>query len=143
MKLLKQIKQHLKTDSGSKAVGLHFSQTNEMESVTLRFYKSKDEYWYVDMPEWQGSLDALEMVQGADDMLDDLSNHTGRDVYLQISTSAFDDSERLIKIQDDAVGGGAYYGYPSTYRPKIIWLCSVSNWYFGYHPDNIYFKSIV
>jgi hypothetical protein len=143
MKLLKQIKQHLKTDSCSKAVGLHFSQTNEMESVILRFYKSKDEYWYVDMPEWQGSLDALEMVQGADDMLNDLSNHTGRDVYLQISTSAFDDSESLIKIQDDVVGGGAYYGYPSTYRPKIIWLCSVSNWYFGYHPENIFFKSIV
>ena len=143
MKLLKQIKQHLKTDSDSKAVSLHFSQTNEMESVTLRFYKSKDEYWYVDMPEWQGSLDALEMVQGADDMLEDLSNHTGRDVYLQISTSEFDDSERLIKIQDDVVGGGAYYGYPSTYQPKIIWLCSVSDWYFGYHPENIYFKSIV
>jgi len=142
MKLLKQIKQQLRTDSSKEAVGLHFSQMNEMESVTLRFYKSKDDYWYVDMPEWHGSLDALEMVQGADDMLEDLSNHTGRDVYLQISTSEFDDSERLIKIQDDVVGGGAFYGYPSTYKPKIIWLCSVSDWYFGYHPDNIYFKSI-
>ena len=66
------------------------------------------------MPEWEGSIDALEMVRGADDMLDELSNHTGRDVHLQIATSTFDDCERLIKIQDDVVGGGAYYGYPST-----------------------------
>ena len=142
MKLLKQIKQQLRTDSSKEAVGLHFSQMNEMESVTLRFYKSKDEYWYVDMPEWQGSIDALEMVRGADDMLDELSCHTGKDVYLQISTASFDDCERLIKIQDDVVGGGAYYGYASTYEPKIIWLCSVSDWYFGYHPENIFFKTI-
>ena len=141
MKLLKQIKQQLKTDI-DKAVGLHFTKVSELESVILRFYKSQEEYWYVDMPEWEGSIDALEMVRGADDMLDELSNHTGRDVYLQIATSAFDDCERLIKIQDDVVGGGAYYGYPSTHEPKIIWLCSVSNWYFGYHPENIYFKSI-
>jgi len=54
MKLLKQIKQQLKTDSGNEAVGLHFTQVRESESVILRFYKSQEEYWYVDMPEWQG-----------------------------------------------------------------------------------------
>ena len=142
MKLLKQFKQRLTTDVNKKAVGLHFTQVSELESVILRFYKSQDEYWYVDMPEWEGSIDALEMVRGADDMLDELSNFTGKDVHLRIATSAFNDCERLIKIQDDVVGGGAYYGYPSAYEPKIIWLCSVSNWYFGYHPENIYFKSI-
>jgi hypothetical protein len=142
MKLLKQFKQRLTTDVNKEAVGLHFTQVSELESVILRFYKSQDEYWYVDMPEWEGSIDALEMVRGADDMLDEISNYTGRDVHLRIATSAFNDCERLIKIQDDVVGGGAYYGYPSSHEPKIIWLCSVSNWYFGYHPENIYFKSI-
>jgi hypothetical protein len=142
MKLLKQIKQQFTKGLDKESVGLHFTQVSELESVILRFYKSRDEYWYVDMPEWEGSIDALEMVRGADDMLDELSSNTGRDVYLQISTSSFDDCERLIKIQDDVVGGGAYYGYASTYEPRVIWLCSVSNWYFGCHPENIFFKSI-
>ena len=141
MKLLKQIKQQFTKGLDKESVGLYFTQVSELESVILRFYKSQEEYWYVDMPEWEGSIDALEMVRGADDMLDELSNHTGGDVHLRIATSAFDDCERLIKIQDDVVGGGAYYGYASTYEPKIIWLCSVSDWYFGYHPENIYFKS--
>ena len=74
MKLLKQIKQQLTTDV-DKAVGLHFTKVSELESVILRFYKSQDEYWYVDMPEWEGSIDALEMVRGADDMLDDLKSY--------------------------------------------------------------------
>ena len=142
MKLLKQIKQQLLSDKDVDKLGPHFNKLSEKESITLRFYKSPNEYWYVDMPEWEGTQGALEMVRGADELLDVLSGGLGDDVFLQISITAFEDCERLIKIQDDTVAGGAYYGYSTVVGPKLVWLCSVSDWYFGYHPDEIYFKSI-
>ncbi len=36
----------------------------------LRFYKEEDHRWYVDLHEWNGSKEELEMVMGADIMLD-------------------------------------------------------------------------
>ena len=120
MKLLKQIKQQLLSDKDVDKLGPHFNKLSEKESITLRFYKSTN----------------------ADELLDVLSGGLGDDVYLQISITAFEDCERLIKIQDDTVAGGAYYGYSTVVGPKLVWLCSVSDWYFGYHPDEIYFKSI-
>ena len=98
--------------------------------------------WYVDIPEWGGTMDALEMVSGADEMLEDLSEYKGNDVYVQFATSSFEGSKRLIKIQEDIADGGAYYGYPTDMKPKIIWLCSVSDWYVGYHPSEIFYKNI-
>ena len=138
MKLLKQIRQL--PSRGIPAP--HFKQLKYDEAVSLRFYRSKEELWYVDMPGWQGSIDALEMVQGADELLDHLCQHTGKDVHLQVSIREFDECEKLLKIQNDVVGGGAYYAYATETAPKILWLCSVSNWYFGDHPDVIFFKSI-
>ncbi len=33
---------------------------------TFKFYKTEVGRWYVDLPEWEGSVDELEMVAGAD-----------------------------------------------------------------------------
>jgi hypothetical protein len=35
---------------------------------TFRFYKTGDGKWYIDLPEWDGSIDDLQMVDGADTM---------------------------------------------------------------------------
>ena len=118
------------------------NQLENDNTVILRFYKSVRGLWYVDIPEWGGSIDALEMVRGADEMLEDLSEYKGNDVYVQFATSKFEGSKRLVKIQEDIADGGAYYGYPTDMKPKIIWLCSVSDWYFGYHPIEIFYKNI-
>jgi hypothetical protein len=40
----------------------------------LRFYRTTEDRWYIDLPEWKGSIADLEMIEGADTMLDKLSN---------------------------------------------------------------------
>lgn len=42
-------------------------------SRKLKFYKEADERWYVELPEWKGSKADLEMVAGADTMLNYMS----------------------------------------------------------------------
>ena len=36
----------------------------------FRFYKETSNRWYIDLPDWTGSKDDLEMVAGADAMLE-------------------------------------------------------------------------
>ena len=40
---------------------------------TFRFNKEEDNRWFVDLPEWEGEKDELEMVLGADMLLDIIS----------------------------------------------------------------------
>jgi len=42
----------------------------------FRFYKADLGRWYIDISGWTVSLDELEMVQGADAMLDRVSGYT-------------------------------------------------------------------
>ena len=44
--------------------------------MILNFYKEETNRWYVDLPCWSGLKEDLEMVEGADLMLDILSNYT-------------------------------------------------------------------
>ena len=43
----------------------------------FRFYKEVTGRWYVDLPEWEGAKDDLEMVAGADTFLEILSQGEG------------------------------------------------------------------
>jgi hypothetical protein len=40
---------------------------------TIRFYKEPDSTWFADIPEWEGEKWELEMVMGADMMLEILA----------------------------------------------------------------------
>src|SRR5690349_13819650 len=48
---------------------------NFMEIITreLRFYRDDDGRWYVHLPEWEGDAAELEMVAGADVLLEKIS----------------------------------------------------------------------
>jgi len=35
----------------------------------IRFYKNAKQEWYADIPEWGGDIAELQMVEGADDLL--------------------------------------------------------------------------
>ncbi len=50
----------------------------------FRFYKDELNRWYVDLPEWEGDQAELEMVCGADTMLDILAQGDG-EVRLTLS----------------------------------------------------------
>lgn len=110
----------------------------------LRFYKETNGRWYVDLPEWTGGKDALEMVAGADTMLDYMAEGNN-EVTLNISESFFENSDEIkFKCMAVEIGEGAYYRIEKYKGIEIcleMWLCPVLEWVFGKYPENIFIAS--
>ncbi len=109
---------------------------------TFKFYKEETGEWYIDLPDWQGSKDALQMVCGADLLLDMLSNG-GSSANLTVSLEPFDNSMVLVlEDKPEEVGGGNYKlkEFKGTPLDLDVWLCPVVEFVFNYIPDHIYFN---
>lgn len=113
--------------------------------TTYRFIKESTG-WYVDLPEFiaqGGTKDALQMVEGADVMLDIIAN--GKDaVLLDIDIHTFPGSVQLTLTEkcDPYIGGG-YYLMNEWDGKKLnltMWLCAVTEWVFGDLPGVIFIK---
>ncbi len=113
---------------------------------TFKFYKTEVGRWYVDLPEWEGSIDELEMVAGADLFLELLSQGE-ETVFLTLSTVPFEGSEILEMkylgtLEGWEMGTGAWYklvSYMGLEYKLDMWLCDVTKFVFGSFPENIYF----
>jgi len=114
----------------------------------LGLFGAKKDRWYIDLPEWKGPKANLEMVAGADTVLDILSDGKNR-----ITISFTDDKENLqyMKYRSDIklrhIEDGIYkvnpdqaffLKAPETNFPNEIWLCDVTTFIFGKYPDEIY-----
>lgn len=114
-----------------------------MERV-LRFYKTEENRWFVDLPEWPVEyIDALEMVAGADTMLDILSKN-GDNVLLKISTEEREGYIARLDIKELPENDfeGAFYmcdiaGGNSQNNPFEVWLCGVTKYVFSKYPLTI------
>lgn len=108
---------------------------------TFRFYKTAFGKWFIDLPDYGGSIDDLEMVQGADTMLDRVSGYTEQ-CYLELSDEPFDGADQLVLIEDltDSIGGGRYIleYYKGEFINHEMWLCEVTVQVFGGLPIRIY-----
>ncbi len=116
----------------------------------FRFYKEKTvtgKKWYVDFPEWKGDKWELEMVLGADTMLDIIAGPGKREVFLSLSDRPFKieetdtDAFKLEKIADTPVEGGAIYFLKEWHGVEHnleMWLCHVTGHVFGHLPQTIY-----
>jgi hypothetical protein len=107
----------------------------------LRFYREETNRWYVDIPEWEGSKSDLEMVAGADTMLEYFSE--GEDsVWLYISDEYFENSDYLsFQRMADEIGNGAFYvmkKYRGIELNLDLWLCDVTLFVLGKFPEKIY-----
>lgn len=113
------------------------------------FKKECDEWyghqWFATIPEWEGSKSDLEMVSGADTMLDIIAGKTSR-VTIKLSTENFDGADELIfQKKADDIGNGAYYKmskYLDTDMNLDIWLCDVTTFIFSNFPNIIYIKKL-
>lgn len=110
----------------------------------LHFIKEPSGRWYIDLPQWQGSKDDLEMVCGADTLLDLLADGK-KEATLETSLEDFEGAGKLIfKSLDIESGNGAYYSFDTddTISPSHIdmWLCDVTKFVFGYFPNIVFFK---
>lgn len=112
----------------------------------FKFYKTEVGRWYVDLPEWEDSIDELEMVAGADLFLELLSQGE-ETVFLTLSTVPFEGSEILEMkylgtLEGWEMGTGAWYklvSYMGLEYKLDMWLCDVTKFVFGSFPENIYF----
>ena len=117
----------------------------------LRFYM-EDNKWYVNLPEWTGDKDDLQMVLGADTLLDILSEY-GTNIGIYFSTEKKDGFFKMGLIMDcakepnspDNPSEGAIY-YIDKYDDielKIkLWLCDVTKFVFNEFPEEIWIKRI-
>ena len=112
----------------------------------FRFYKDENSEWYIDLPEWTGTKAELEMVQGADTMLDIVSGYLN-ECYLKLSDQPFNGAE-VLKLEHARIqshgGGGDYIleKYQSETINHKIWLCEVTRHVFDGLPTIIYFVKV-
>jgi hypothetical protein len=106
-----------------------------------KFYKTEGR-WYIDLPNYPGPQADLEMVCGADTMLDIMSE--GKEsVNILVSENYQPDFSTLTKLEKNDIGSGAYY-LLKIYEGKSVnmemWLCDVTKFVFGDFPTGIFIK---
>lgn len=112
-----------------------------------RFIKEEGK-WYIDLPaylEHGGNKADLQMVEGADTMLDIISREEDV-VSLTLHRAPFPGSDvlQLMEKCDPSVGGGYYrlQRFEGTSFNQIMWLCAVTEYVFGDLPELIFIKRV-
>lgn len=112
---------------------------------TYKFLRTGKE-WYVDLPgyiEQGGSKGDLQMVEGADKMLDMMADEEDI-VFLSISTESFEGADLLTLTEkcDPYIGGGYYFmkQYQGQKIDQAIWLCQVTEFALGDIPAQIFVR---
>jgi hypothetical protein len=110
-----------------------------------RFIKTGQE-WFIDLPEYLeqgGSIGDLQMVDGADKMLDLMAENEST-VTLLISKEQFEGADILTLTEkcDPYIGGGYYImkEYEGQEINQTMWLCQVTEFVFGDLPPQIFVK---
>jgi hypothetical protein len=93
--------------------------------------------WYIDLPNWEGTKAELQMVAGADTLLDHLSNNgTIANVSISIDKKSPEGFQTLKRIFKTPPNGCIYH---LGFTP--VWLCNVTKFVFeGVFPKQIHFK---
>jgi len=112
----------------------------------LRFYKERDNRWYIDLPEWTGSKAELEMVAGADSMLEYAAEGEGQ-VWLILSVDEFENADKLefIRLATE-IENGAFYKLDKYRGVEVgveMWLCDVTKFVFGDFPKTIFLSTTI
>jgi len=106
----------------------------------LKFNKEADR-WYIDLPDWTGTKGELEMVAGADTLLDELDLDKDNVVNLKVSTKMFEGASIKLSKLLNCFGGATYLTRSSNFN-KPVWLCAVTKYVFdGQLPKRIYVKT--
>ena len=108
-----------------------------------RFYKEKSKRWYIDIPNWTGRKSALQMVSGADTLLDMMAD--GRDeIFAHISKTKIENANRLDFKKKCWFNGADYIldKFNGEETNLKVWLCNVTKHVFGDFPKQIYFKEV-
>jgi hypothetical protein len=101
-------------------------------------FNKEDNRWYIYLPEWEGNKADLEMVAGADKMLDHLSSNSDT-ITVEISEEPLENCVKLKKLNH--LHGGANYKVYNCPGVDRAWLCKVTKFvYGGYMPNYLFIK---
>lgn len=111
----------------------------------IDFEKTTDGKWYLVLPGWMGDKEDLEMVMGADKMLDRLDFQGKNKITLRVTNFIPSD----LRISLSSIGGleigGAFYEvhFESIGQaPPEIWLCDVIKTILGEFSEILYIEPI-
>lgn len=109
----------------------------------MGFVKEPDGRWYADIRHWPGLFHSnLEMVAGADDLLNALDNGSG---YVRMEVALDPDDKRdwfkMVKVSQTDMGATYKVLYCDQYHGKA-WICNVGKFVMGKHPDCIFARQI-
>lgn len=107
--------------------------------MEITFEKWENGKWFVVLPDYDGDQDDLEMVDGADKLLDFLTTDNLY-VTVKVELEEFPDCSELKLIVHDELGGTYKVNNVKGFN-EDIWLCNVVHYIFGEHPEVIYFKN--
>lgn len=107
-------------------------------TITLKFEKDSSSRWYVVLPDWEGKHSDLEMVCGADTMLD-IEAQGESEVYLTLSNGELPKYKSTLKLIREEFDGGTYL-FVSEFNSFEVWLCFVTKHVFNEIPKLIYIK---
>lgn len=92
--------------------------------------------WFAILPEWEGDVEDLQMVCGADMMLDAISKGSSV-VTLKVSEVPVNPIGYTLTI-DGYDEEGAGYMVEGPDFSGSVWLCAVTKYVFGYYPRTLY-----
>ena len=109
----------------------------------MSFNRLSSNRWYANIDDYPGDFEDLEMIMGADELLDRLS--CGGD-FVKVSIIAdeipsFPPNMKLTKYKEDETG--AYYTQDFYDHLPSVFICNVTKFVFGYFPDIIYLTKII
>jgi hypothetical protein len=98
--------------------------------------------WYIVLPDYPGPKADLQMVAGADTMLDVMAQ--GKEsVELLVSETPVSFFDELVKLDKNDLGSGAYYNLQNYQGQELnheMWLCDVTKFIFGDFPPRLFIK---
>jgi hypothetical protein len=104
----------------------------------FKFYKDTDSKWYIDYPKWEGEKWELEMVSGADTLLELIAQGDDK-VSIGMALEEFEDYNLTLKFLREHEGGGWYEVQDYLFKFEV-WLCHVTKFVFGHLPETLYIK---
>lgn len=113
-------------------------ETTQLAGIPiLGLFGPKRDRWYIDLPEWQGPRANLEMVAGADTMLEVFAQGQERVNVTFTNYETHEISPDLLLMHE---GGGTYsvtkINENFSDAPNRIWLCGVTKFVFNSeYPD--------
>ena len=106
--------------------------------MELSFEKWENGKWFVVLPEYDCDQEDLEMVDGADTLLDFLTTD-GLYVIIDMSLEERPGYSVMRLVAHDVIGG-TYQVENLEGFSQDVWLCNVVHFLFGEHPEEIFFQ---